>query len=123
MSKPLNGDVRPHVNQSSIPFNSIRALSVCGNDNGLTMLLSAMASNDPVQVARCDTAVQELIYAAESIIRVLVACKLDGEEGLRVTESNVVSLGDTASALLTLAANALIAVEEANYVQKGGCYE
>lgn len=117
MSESLYGRVLAHANSESLPFNSIQVLSACGEDSSLTGLISALASNDPARVARLGADVQQLIYSAESIIRVLMACKVNREDGSQITDADMAILRYTASGLLTLAASALPAIEDANLIE------
>lgn len=114
MSKPLSA----RANSEFLPFNSVQALSACGEDStSLTGLISALASNDPARVARLGADVQQVIYSAESIIRLLVACKVNREDGSQITNADMAILRYTASGLLTLAASALPAIEDANLIE------
>ena len=125
MSKSLNGCVRSHASTPAYPFNSIRALA--DNDSGdcLTSVARALASNDPVRVARSGAELDALLRDVESLIRVSVRCiaRFEEEDANAEEKRDVRAILETSAAMLSLCNAAAPVIDDASLYLKEGRHE
>ncbi len=127
MSNPLNGGVRSHAGISSLPFNSVKALSASAIDYSLTEIADALASNDPKRVGKCGDSIAICLQDAESIIRLGCDCLRLAAEGKDVhaysVPNDVVSALYAAAGIVSLCADALPEFENAEEIVRGTRHE
>lgn len=127
MSNPLNGGVRSHAGISSFPFNSVKALSASADQYGLSNLVSALASNDPKRVSECGESLAACLRDAESIIRLgcdfLRLAAENKDAHLLSTHRDADLALYAAAGIVSLCAEAILEVEDAEAIVRGGRHE
>lgn len=127
MSKSLNGGVRPHAGISSLPFNSVQALSARANDYSLAEIAGALASNDPKRVSKCGDSLAVCLRDAESIMRLgcdFLRLAAEGKDVYLLSDPNdVVSALYAAAGIVSLCADAIPEFEHAEAIVRGTRHE